>query len=129
MPPDVVYDYSKCDGNGQCVQVCPVQILELSQDKQWCKAIDGYVDNKEAVEAFHSMVDGKQGPIPIKIHNSMSACLGCAACVAACPNGAIEIIPEFADGQAAVEQLKRNHIPFFSGLTSDFSHQRPQIKP
>ncbi len=106
LPPDVVYDYSKCTGNGQCVQVCPVQILELTADKRWCKAIDGYVDNKEAAEAFHSQVEGKKDAVPIKIHNAMSACLGCAACVAACPEGAINIIPEFAEGQSAVEKIQ-----------------------
>lgn len=105
MPPDVIYDYTKCKGSGECVDVCPVTILELSPDGKWCKAIDQYVTNKEAVEAYHSQVEKSKDPVPIKIHNEMPDCIACMACVTACPEQALEVLAEFPSGQKAVEQI------------------------
>jgi len=102
--PDVIYDYSKCKGSGECVTVCPVTILEAVEGKRkLCKPIDDKVENKEAVEAYKSKVANSDKPVPIKIHNNMPECLACMACVASCPEQAMEVKPDFESGQKAVE--------------------------
>ncbi len=103
--PYVVYDYSKCTGEAQCVAVCPVQILETSPDGKWCKAIDEHVENKEAVEAFHEKVEPNDPPVNIRIWNDMPSCIFCQACVAACPTGAIEVYESLPEGTPTVEEL------------------------
>ena len=55
-------DAKKCRGCGACVSVCTVQIFELKSGK--------------------SMVNAKKA----------SDCLGCKACEASCPHGAIKVV-------------------------------------
>jgi NAD-dependent dihydropyrimidine dehydrogenase PreA subunit len=33
-------DYDKCDGDGECVDACPVEIFELQGNKAVCKNLE-----------------------------------------------------------------------------------------
>jgi len=59
----VKVDAEKCDGNGTCVDVCPVAVFELKE------------------------VGGKT----ISVVVAPDECLLCMACVDQCPQGAIEV--------------------------------------
>ncbi len=88
----VVFDYSKCKGEGECVESCPVDILEMSSNGTWCKAIDSEVDNQEAVEKFHNEVEQKgHGEANLIISNEMEGCIECRVCETSCPEAAITI--------------------------------------
>ena len=60
----VKVDANKCDGDGTCVDVCPVAVFELRE------------------------VGGKK----ISVAVAADECLLCMACVDQCPQGAIEVI-------------------------------------
>jgi|AntAceMinimDraft_17_1070374.scaffolds.fasta_scaffold04581_3 ferredoxin len=90
----VVFDYNKCTGAGDCVDACPAQILEVSENKKWCKMIDDNVEDQEAVKKFHNEVENADAPVNIIIKNETSDCLGCRACEDACESSAIEILDE-----------------------------------
>lgn len=62
----IVIDYNKCDGDGNCVSVCPVSVYEL-QDKPEFK--------------------GKQKAVA----TNSDACIVCRACEVQCPQQAITI--------------------------------------
>jgi len=76
-----------------CADVCPVEILEVSENKRWCKPVDENVENKEAVEEFHEKVEGEEhGAVNVVIANEMPECIACRACEAQCPHEALKII-------------------------------------
>lgn len=90
--PKVIFDYSKCLGTGDCVEICPLELLEVSENKRWCKPVDEKVENKEAVEEFHQKVEKKEhGKVDFKIEFDMPECILCMACETACPESAISI--------------------------------------
>lgn len=62
-------DWDICNGDGACVEVCPVSVLEL-QD------IPGYRDSKKSY--------------PVRPED----CILCLACVAECPTEAITVEEE-----------------------------------
>jgi NAD-dependent dihydropyrimidine dehydrogenase PreA subunit len=61
--PEVKIDLEKCDGDGICVDVCPVAVFELKEEGGNTKS---YVVNQDE-------------------------CLVCMACVVQCPQNAIEV--------------------------------------
>lgn len=64
--PDVKVDWKKCNGDGVCVDVCPVEVFEL-QD------LPEYPDSQKSV--------------PV----NKDECIQCMACVASCPTEAITV--------------------------------------
>lgn len=86
----VIFDYSKCEGVGECVEQCPVEILELSENENWCKPIDDKVENQEAVDEFHDQVEEK-GSADVTIENEMPECVACMVCQEICPQDAITV--------------------------------------
>ncbi len=89
--PTVVYDYNKCVGDASCADVCPVEILEESDNGNWCKPVDEEVDNQDAVDQFHEEVEDEEGQVDVVIENEMPECVECMACESACPEEAISI--------------------------------------
>ncbi len=87
--PTVVYNYNKCNGNGACAEVCPVNILEVSGNKRWCKPKDDKVTNKGAVKQFHEKVEKSNKQVNVVIRNDMPECILCKACESSCPESAI----------------------------------------
>ncbi len=61
----VQIDAQKCEGDGDCVDACPIMILTLSQ-----------VDDKKT-----AILSGPE-----------EDCLGCMACTTACPTDAIAVL-------------------------------------
>lgn len=57
-------DTDKCEGCGDCVEVCPVELLELVEE------------------------DGKQYA---SFTGNANDCIGCMACEEECPDGAITV--------------------------------------
>ena len=62
----VKVDWEKCDGDGVCVEVCPVEVFEL-QD------LPDFTDTEKSV--------------PVR----EDECILCMACVASCPTEAITV--------------------------------------
>lgn len=89
--PIVVYDYNKCSGDGACADVCPVEILERSENGRWCKPVDGEVENREAGEKFYDEVNDSEEQVDVIIKNDMPECVECLSCEASCPHEAITV--------------------------------------
>lgn len=89
--PKVIFDYEACIGTGECVEVCPVEVLELSKNENWCKAVDGEVDNEEAVEQFYDEVDQEKPPVDVVIEYDIPGCVACMSCEVSCPEEAITV--------------------------------------
>ncbi len=64
--PQTIIDEEKCQGCGECVEICPSGVLEL-QEK-----------------------DGKKVAVVV----NQEECLACRACEAQCPNNAITVIED-----------------------------------
>lgn len=64
--PKVKVDWNKCNGDGVCVEVCPVNVFELQN-------IPEYPDTHKSV--------------PVREND----CIMCMACVASCPTQAITV--------------------------------------
>jgi NAD-dependent dihydropyrimidine dehydrogenase PreA subunit len=64
--PQVKVDWKKCNGDGVCVTVCPVNVFELQNLKD-------YPDTQKSV--------------PVREQD----CIACMACVTSCPTQAIEV--------------------------------------
>lgn len=63
---DVKVDWKKCNGDGICVQVCPVSVFEL-------KNLQEFPDTQKSV--------------PVRKED----CILCMACVVSCPTQAITV--------------------------------------
>lgn len=100
----VVFDYKECVGAGACVEVCPAEILEVSENNRWCKPVDDEVRNKEAVKRFYDEVNDEKEQIDIEIENIMPECLECYSCEYACPEDAISIEPKLGFEDTEVEE-------------------------
>ncbi|MBC7131243.1 ferredoxin family protein [Candidatus Bathyarchaeota archaeon] len=64
--PKVKVDWNKCNGDGVCVEVCPVDVFELQK-------LHDYPDTDKSV--------------PVRENE----CILCMACTAACPTQAITV--------------------------------------
>ena len=64
--PKVKVDWSKCNGDGVCVEICPVNVFEL-------KKLPEYPDTQKSV--------------PVREGD----CIACMACVTSCPTQAITV--------------------------------------
>jgi NAD-dependent dihydropyrimidine dehydrogenase PreA subunit len=63
---DVIVDWKKCNGDGICVDICPVSVFELQK-------IQEFPDSPKSV--------------PIRKQD----CILCMACVTSCPTQAITV--------------------------------------
>ena len=64
--PNVKVDLNKCNGDGVCVEICPVEVFELQK-------LPAYPDAEKSV--------------PVR----KDECILCMACVASCPTEAITV--------------------------------------
>lgn len=64
--PNVKVDLEKCNGDGVCVEICPVEVFELQR-------LPKYPDTEKS--------------IPVR----KDECILCMACVASCPTEAITV--------------------------------------
>jgi len=64
--PEVKVDWSKCNGDSVCVEVCPVDVFEL-------RSLPEYQDSEKSV--------------PVREDD----CIVCMACVTSCPTEAIAV--------------------------------------
>ncbi len=87
----LIFDYSKCEGIGECVDVCPVEVLETSENDNWCKPVDEEIDNEEAIDQFYDEVNDEDGAVDVVIENEVPECVACMACEASCPQEAITV--------------------------------------
>lgn len=88
--PKVYYYYSKCKGLGNCVEACPIDILEMSADEKWGKPVDGEVDNQDALEQYYEKVEGKNDA-DLTLEFDLHECIQCMACVVSCTADAIKV--------------------------------------
>ena len=63
---DVTVDWKKCNGDGVCIDVCPVEVFELQR-------LSEYPDSEKSV--------------PVR----KEECILCMACVVSCPTEAIAV--------------------------------------
>ena len=64
--PKVIVDFAKCDGDGTCVSVCPVSVIEIQKKQEF---------------------NNEPKAIPVNV----DACIICRACETQCPKQAIKI--------------------------------------
>jgi NAD-dependent dihydropyrimidine dehydrogenase PreA subunit len=64
--PNVKIDLKKCNGDGVCVEVCPVEVFELRKIPEY---------------------PGAEKSVPVR----KDECILCMACVASCPTEAITV--------------------------------------
>ncbi|MGD8544908.1 MAG: ferredoxin family protein [Candidatus Bathyarchaeota archaeon] len=64
--PDVIVDPKKCNGDGVCIDICPVEVFELQK-------LPKYPDGEKSV--------------PVRKDD----CILCMACVVSCPTEAITV--------------------------------------
>jgi NAD-dependent dihydropyrimidine dehydrogenase PreA subunit len=67
--PKIAVDLTKCNGDGVCADVCPVEVYELQELAEY---------------------PGEQKSVPVNADD----CILCMACVASCPTGAITVEEE-----------------------------------
>lgn len=72
-------DHGKCNGDGNCVTACPVDLYELADGKGGKKS----VIRKNAAKSV-----SKIGSVFVALSDE---CIGCRACEVQCPKGAIKI--------------------------------------
>ncbi len=89
--PYVVFDYSKCNGDGACTNSCPNSAFELSPNRRWCRPKDDLVRNSEAVDSYLEMVQNASSQPTVAIRYQIPACLLCWQCIGACPTKAIGV--------------------------------------
>jgi NAD-dependent dihydropyrimidine dehydrogenase PreA subunit len=77
-----VVDHGKCEGKGDCVEVCPYDVFDVTQI---------------ADEDYRAL--GWRARLRVKVHGMQTAytpradqCLACGLCVVACPESAIQLV-------------------------------------
>ena len=48
--PNIIIDYDKCEGCGDCVETCPAEVLEMQNDKPVVVNIDECLECESCVE-------------------------------------------------------------------------------
>jgi 4Fe-4S ferredoxin len=76
-----VVDRAKCEGKAKCVEVCPVQVFEVSGMD------DGDFAKLGVFAKLKSIAHGRRTAYTPRA----SACEGCGKCVVACPEKAITL--------------------------------------
>lgn len=77
--PSIVIDYDRCENDGKCVEICPVNIFEITEDEELIKPKDKEVKSSESLENSEK--------VDFKVPN----CRECLSCELSCPKDAIEI--------------------------------------
>ena len=74
---------NKCEGKGDCVEVCPYGVFEVT------KISDGDYAQLSLIGKLKSSVHGRKTAYTPKA----DACKACGLCVVACPEKAITLVP------------------------------------
>jgi 4Fe-4S ferredoxin len=76
-----VVDLKRCEGNGDCVRVCPENVFEVRRIE------DGDYHQLGFLQRFKQRVHGMR----VAYTPNIEACRACGLCVAACPERAITL--------------------------------------
>ena len=78
-----VVDHGRCEAKRDCVRVCPVDVFEVARIHEDDFAALG------ALGRLRSRAHRRMTAYPVRAE----ACTGCGACVTACPETAVELVP------------------------------------
>jgi 4Fe-4S ferredoxin len=75
-------DRGRCEGKAACVEVCPYAVFEVQ------RIADKDFEVLSVLERLRSRLRGRKTAYTPRA----DACRGCAACISACPEGAITLV-------------------------------------
>lgn len=79
----IVVDRGKCEGKGDCVEVCPYGVFQVS------RIADADYAQLGLLGKLKSLAHGKKTAYT----PNLAACQACGMCVVACPEHALELVP------------------------------------